>query len=348
MTPRSDVPGGSSRTGRRRRRSVPVRPRRVGVYPPGLHVEAPVGQLPGHGQVLLHEEDGGPRGDHLAERGDAGGGGAGRRPRRGLVEEEDAGSGRQHTPDGDELRGSRWDRANSESQATLESHRRYVQMMVHDLRHPLTSLRLLLHLARNETSAALRQQRLDEMDSRLTALSELVDELAECHRIEAGHGTLNLELVDIGELVAGCIASLKPACLEYGCPIFCGTGPTMMAVVTDAVKLRHIIINLMSNALKFTSTGSIAVTWRAECDDRWSLAVEDTGCGMHPADRNRACEEYVQAGPADPQSGYGLGLTIVKRLCEVLNADLDLSSAIGLGTSVRIIFPVHVTEQGSV
>jgi signal transduction histidine kinase len=155
-------------------------------------------------------------------------------------------------------------------------------------------------------------------------------------------------------------------------------GPNALLVEGDSVKIRRIAQNLLLNALKYTRAGGVTLAWGDSRDNdakRWMLCVQDTGPGIHAGpgapiaevlqgatDEARAVEEkathqeqgHAPAEPApqasvsgpDPRlvhqtHGEGIGLSIVKRLCELLDASMELDSAPEMGTTFRIVFPRH-------
>jgi signal transduction histidine kinase len=126
-------------------------------------------------------------------------------------------------------------------------------------------------------------------------------------------------------------------------------GPPGFAAEGDAVKIRRIAQNLVLNAVKFTREGGITVSWGdSEANDpkRWVLCIQDTGPGIH-SDAGKplsaALEGESSARRADDgagsDNGEGIGLSIVKRLCDMLDASIELKSVEGVGTTFRIKFP---------
>jgi len=132
-------------------------------------------------------------------------------------------------------------------------------------------------------------------------------------------------------------------------------GPEGLPVEGDSVKVRRIAQNLLLNALKYTQVGGVVLSWgvtAASDDRRWWLSVEDTGPGFH-ADPGAPLAGALAQAPGAPAGadddarpvhqppGEGLGLAIVKRLCELLDASIELESEIDKGTTVRVLLPVR-------
>jgi signal transduction histidine kinase len=199
------------------------------------------------------------------------------------------------------------------------------------------------------------------VDSLRTLLSDLID-LA---RLEAGEEHRHLAPFDAAALLREFCENLRPLAVQRG--LFLEpSGPQTLAVVGDAVKVRRIAQNLILNALKVTRHGGVRVLW-SQRDlsgvQQWLLTVQDTGPGFRsessaaPLEHalREATEEAHQAearvdqaatlkSQTDPEiaahgGGEGIGLSIVKRLCELLDASLELETSHGSGTTFRVVFP---------
>ena len=232
---------------------------------------------------------------------------------------------------------------NARLQATAEEKRQFVNMVLHDLRHPLTTVKTLLYLLRHDAGTP-REESLDVIEGRIAALNQLLDELTEYHRIEAGKGSNTLERVRVKDLLGECVANFTPALVGGSVEIHCDVSPDLDFVVTDSSKLTHIALNLLSNALKFTPQGRIDVRGERAGDDHWILVVEDTGFGMRAEMQVHIFEEFYQGvATGRRKEGFGLGLSIVKQLCEALQGTLEFSSHPEQGTRFAIRFPQALT-----
>lgn len=287
---------------------------------------------------------------------------------------------------------------NAQLRAQAEEKRQFVNMVIHDLRHPLTTMRTVLYLLRHDTGESIeeaidseredserevneriraervaatearveaqRLEYLEVIEGRVDALARLLNELTEYHRIEAGHLRLLLAPVDIGALVHEAVQNFSPALVGGQVEIDYEVGPGLEAIITDGGKLNHILLNLLSNALKFTPRGTISVRATREEAQHWILAVSDTGIGMSAELQSRVYEEFYQGevavGVSDPSTnrsgslsearsaakeGFGLGLTIAQQLCTVLQGTLELTSVLGQGTRFQLRFPVRLTQR---
>ena len=197
-------------------------------------------------------------------------------------------------------------------------------------------------------------------------------------RLEAGHERRNVEPFDAARLIKEYCESTRSLVADRNLFLKC-EGPSELRVEGDSPKVQRILQNLVLNALNVTQSGGIRVTWEAgttESDDsQWALCVQDTGPGFRTSSTPLKAElkeasvtvrdiEQVASVTepsslsADPPatlaseattrgrvpSGEGIGLSIVKRLCELLDASIELQSAEGQGTTFRVVFPRYYAQ----
>lgn len=225
-------------------------------------------------------------------------------------------------------------------QVNAEEKRRFVSMVIHDLRHPLATIQTILYLLREEDDPMERELYLDTLENRTKALSGLLDGLTQCHKIEAGHIPLDLRPIDLKQHFRECVTNFISDLSENSVECRCEVSPEMGPVLTDRDKLTHITLNLLSNAQKFTQEGHICVRAYPSEACSWILEVEDTGIGIPAEDQERVFEEFYRAPSADHsiRPGSGLGLAIVKRLVDALQGSIEVESEYGVGTTFRIRF----------
>ena len=208
------------------------------------------------------------------------------------------------------------------------------------------------------------------------SLNKLLKDLMDQARLEAGHERRQVAPFDAASLLKDFCDTTRPLAAERN--LFLKTeGPSSLLVAGDAAKVQRIVQNLVLNALRVTERGGVKVTWQAGDDERrpqWALCVQDTGPGFRggaatPLERvlKRATTEaheveqknltpnqsslHAEAAPTltsqsehvfrQLPAGEGIGLSIVKRLCELLDASLELETSNGEGTTFRVVFPCH-------
>jgi signal transduction histidine kinase len=250
----------------------------------------------------------------------------------------------------------------------------------HDLRGSVTVVKgaaTLLGTEKNsELTEPLRIEFTDLLNRSVSSLHDMLNDLLSLARLEAGHEQREITTFDAAELLRDFCETSMSMAEERGLFLKMD-GPDLLPVGGDRTKVLRILQNLLLNALKYTPRGGVSVTWgldNGRDTDRWTFSVQDTGPGidekemapfaqeLHRAtevaneardassDRRRdiaAASTLVsrsQELPQSMQAGEGVGLTIVKRLCELLDASLELASSPGQGTTFRVILPRHYDD----
>ncbi|HEY6517311.1 MAG TPA: sensor histidine kinase [Steroidobacteraceae bacterium] len=261
---------------------------------------------------------------------------------------------------------------------TLEDERaKLLRETAHDLRGSvgvLASTTALL--AKPQVAGPARERFHNLLQQRIQSMGALLSDLVELARLEAGQNPLKIERFDAAERLREYCEMLRPAAAERNLFLKC-KGARSLPVEGDQLKLQRIVQNLLLNALKATKEGGVEVRWSIDKEKtarQWVLSISDTGPGFalqsaaplrhalkratdvardaesRPANRSGKAAEKKDSGllaagsgpgSATLPSGEGIGLSIVKRLCEVLGATLELETAPGRGTTVRIAFPLH-------
>jgi signal transduction histidine kinase len=191
-------------------------------------------------------------------------------------------------------------------------------------------------LARKEQDEETRAQLHRMLDRGLSASRALLTDLLDLGRLEAGQETLQLSQFDVAELLRELCDATRPLATERNL-FLKGEGPGVLQVEGDAVKIRRIAQNLLLNGVKATQTGGVQVFWReseTEPEKRWVLRVEDTGPGFGSVDGGNA-----HTARTVTETNEGIGLSIVKRLCVLLDASLELQTRPAGGTAFRVGFP---------
>ena len=233
----------------------------------------------------------------------------------------------------------RVERLNHQLQAAAEEKRRFVSMVIHDLRLPLTTLRTVLYLLRSETEPEYVAEHCNVMENRVASLSNLLEELVHYNALEDGRQMpLELEEFAIAPFVRECVDGFLPTFEAQCVALDYAPDPTLTTVCTDKAMLRHILNNLLANALKYTPNGGVVMRTGRGRATQWYLEIHDTGLGISPAAQDSIFEEYRRDPANADRPGSGLGLAIVRRLCEALGARLTLESTQQVGTCFRIEF----------
>jgi signal transduction histidine kinase len=198
-----------------------------------------------------------------------------------------------------------------------EARRQLVAAASHDLRTPLASLRLLVEsiddgVATGET----RDRYLAEIRTHVAVLSDLIDDLFELSRIEAGDISWTMRQVELGELIGDTVAAMRAPAAERGVTIAAELPPGEVVAEANAEKVQRVLFNLIQNAIRHTpADGSVAVRARTAGNDI-EVEVADNGEGVPAGDGERVFEAFYRGDAARGEDGAGLGLAISRAIVE--------------------------------
>jgi signal transduction histidine kinase len=218
-----------------------------------------------------------------------------------------------------------------------------LRLISHELRTPLSSIQLNLHLLTREREAlsARHQGLFEKLVRGITRLHHLTETVLEYSRLEAGRVELAVSEVDVGALVREVVDEFQPEAQRKLLALGLRVPPEPLVVRTDPRLLQLVLINLVSNAVKYTDQGSVELTIEAQATS-CRIAVKDTGRGIDPADHQRIFEPFEQLEDVRRKGtpGLGLGLVLVKELTELLRARISIISALGQGSTFIITLPL--------
>jgi signal transduction histidine kinase len=222
----------------------------------------------------------------------------------------------------------------------------FLANMSHEFRTPLNAMlgytSMLLQGVAGPIDPAVRRQ-LARIESNGRHLLTIINEILDISRIEAGRMPLQFAQVKVPELVAEVRAELEPIILRTRLTVTTQLDRDLPALSTDRQKVKQILLNLLSNALKFTHHGSVTIAARRNPRDRTiSLLVSDTGIGIAPADQDRIFEDFRQLdnSPTRAYGGTGLGLSICRRLAQMLDGRISVQSYVGKGSTFTLTLPI--------
>jgi signal transduction histidine kinase len=223
--------------------------------------------------------------------------------------------------------------------------------MSHEFRTPLNAILGYTHMLLNGVSGPVtdpQRKSLSRIDSNSRHLLALINDILDITRIEAGRMPLTLTRFALPELIDEVMAELEPIIKRSNLSVRARILASVPAIKSDRQKVKQIVLNLLSNALKFTTEGRITITASYHARSRSVLvAVKDTGVGITPEDQKKVFEDFRQldSSPARGYGGTGLGLAICRRLAQMLDGTIELASTPGQGSTFTLRLPHRVRRR---
>jgi cell cycle sensor histidine kinase DivJ len=238
--------------------------------------------------------------------------------------------------------------ARAESEHANAAKSRFLATMSHELRTPLNAIIGFSEMLTNDS--------LNLDAARRTEYAKLINESG-CHLLSVVNGILDMSKMETGNFevvpepfipvpaIVSCCDLLALKARDAGVDILTRVPSDLPEIVADRRALNQILINLVSNAIKFTPRGGKVTVSGQRDGDRLTVSVEDTGVGIGEADLQRVGEAFFQARASYDRrhDGSGLGLSIVKGLVRLHNGDMDIRSRLGEGTRVTVRLPLTST-----
>jgi signal transduction histidine kinase len=221
----------------------------------------------------------------------------------------------------------------------------FLANMSHEFRTPLNAILGYTSLLLQGVAGALNGQQeknLQRVESNAHHLLAIINDILDISRIEAGRMPLNVSEFDLASLVREVLAELDPIIVRSQLSVRSELGRRMPELVSDRAKVKQIVLNLLTNAIKFTPSGGVTVSARYEGQGKeFRVDVTDTGIGIATGEQQKIFEDFRQAdtSPAREYGGAGLGLAICKRLASMLEGRIELQSRVGQGSTFTLVLP---------
>lgn len=234
-----------------------------------------------------------------------------------------------------------------------------LQQASHDMKGSMTAIRMNLNLLEHADLDDRTGGLVKNLKSAADGLNDLLHNLLNLSRLEAGHDKVEVEEFNVAESMRDLCDSLQTLAEAEHLELKC-SGPDDLNVRSDQLKVRRIAQNLLLNSLKYTPNGYVELQWKPMQGDQWQLIVRDTGPGIDETNAapflvtqkvHSKSEKPASTGVSDEfeeiqSHSEGIGLLIVRQLCQLMDAVVEVESERGKGTTFRIIFPAHYRYDG--
>jgi signal transduction histidine kinase len=227
----------------------------------------------------------------------------------------------------------------------------FLATMSHELRTPLNSIIGFSEVLTSNDKLSDKERRYAaNIQSSGKMLLGLINDILDLAKIESGKMDLHLEEFSVLDVVEGLVTMARPIAEKKAIEIDVAIEPGVPVVYQDAGKIQQILYNLLSNAIKFTPEGGRVIVSADSSEKDLVLAVEDTGVGIAPDDRERIFEKFRQGSSGliggentltRRYSGSGLGLSIVRELARMLGGEISLESELGKGSTFTVRVPLR-------
>jgi signal transduction histidine kinase len=225
---------------------------------------------------------------------------------------------------------------------------RFLSYMSHEFRTPLGAIRSIARILIDRLDGPLtdeQERQVQFIQRSATELSEMVDDLLDLAKVEAGRVTISAAWFEMVDLFSALRGMFKPILSSDQVKLVFEEPTDVPAIYSDHKKLSQILRNFISNALKFTQAGEVRVRAVSNGDGMVTFAVSDTGIGIGPEHLGTIFQDFVQVdAPIQKRlRGTGLGLSLSKKLAQMLGGDVAVTSTLGSGSTFSVTIPAELT-----
>jgi len=238
-------------------------------------------------------------------------------------------------------------RENADRENRIKS--RFLASMSHELRTPLNAIIGFSELLDQETFGPLVPRQKEFVTNVVQSgrhLLNLVNEILDLSKIEAGHAQLSREWISVPAMVEAVSAVGQSLALQQKIDLKVWVQPYLPQIYADPMRIKQVLYNLLSNAIKFTLAGGTVTLRASRSADGVNISVEDSGIGIKPENLPRLFREFEKLEAADglAREGTGLGLILTKRLVELHGGSIQVASELGKGTELTVRLPLTGTK----
>lgn len=235
--------------------------------------------------------------------------------------------------------------AKAETERIMQQRERLLLTITHDIKAPAASIAGFISLLSDYVDRPKAVDYLHNIEHSAQHLLQLVTSLLDYHQLENGKAEAHLSSFEPASLVGGCVAELQPLAMVKHLEL---NGDIRISPKTmcrsDVSRLKQVVNNLVSNAIKYTDQGSITVTSVLD-GNRLIISVADTGCGMTDDEQQRIFNAFTRLPGAQGKEGVGLGLSITREIVQLLDGSIRVNSQKGRGTKFIVTIPVEMVKE---
>ncbi len=237
--------------------------------------------------------------------------------------------------------------ANARAENASRAKGDFLANMSHEIRTPLNAIIGMTDLLEHDPEPAEAREFLETIRSSGSSLLELINDILDLSKIEAGQLDLESVPFDLKHCVEGSLSTIAGAAKARGLQTRLSFSPAVPGFVTgDALRLRQVLVNLLSNAVKFTETGEIELSVLPAEGGGVAFEVRDTGIGIKPEDHEKLFRNFSQVDTSTSRryGGTGLGLAITQRLVSMMGGNIAVDSVSGRGSTFRVTLPLSSAD----
>jgi signal transduction histidine kinase/CheY-like chemotaxis protein len=228
----------------------------------------------------------------------------------------------------------------------------FLSNMSHELRTPLNSVIALSGVLNRRLAKQIPEEEysyLEVIERNGKHLLNLINDILDISRIEAGHEEVEITTFNLGNLAVEVVTMIQPQAEQKNIGLLKAMGDFDSYITSDAEKCRHILQNLISNAVKFTENGKVEINV-AKSDQNIAITVSDTGIGISEDHLTHIFDEFRQADSSTSRrfGGTGLGLAIAKKYANLLGGTISVKSTIGNGSEFTLTLPLRYTSENRI
>ena len=237
------------------------------------------------------------------------------------------------------------ERKTAELQVVSQHKSDFLASMSHELRTPLNAIIGFSEVLLEQMFGALNERQDEYLHDILNSgkhLLELLNEILDLSKVEAGRMELELAVFSLREVIEHTIALVRERAAQHNIAVTLEMDPSLDLIETDELRFKQVMLNLLSNAVKFTPNGGRVAVRAVRTGQRLAVTVTDDGIGIRPEDRERIFESFQQ-GQRSPsrEEGTGLGLTLCRRIVTLMGGTMSLQSEVGVGSTFGFTVPLQ-------